>query len=112
MNRPLKGFDQTRFAIFLQAASRRLQTDPFYTTRYDAQHYTAPGLRRIDEATLKSVILLHYPALARSGLMGVNNAFEPWGTTADMRPSEHPLTAYAEWYATTSPGRLTGGARP
>jgi len=111
MNRPLKGFDQTRFAIFLQAASRRLQTDPFYTTRYDAQHYTAPGLARIDEATLKSLLLLHYPELVSSGLTGVNNAFEPWGTTADTAPSEHPLTVDAERYVDKHPGRRAGGTR-
>jgi hypothetical protein len=109
MNRPLRGFDQTRFAIFLQAASRRLQTDPFYTTKYDAQHYTASGLARIDEATLKSVLLRHCPELARSGLMGVNNAFEPWGTTADTHPAEHPLTVYAERYVTKHPGRRAAG---
>ncbi len=106
MNRPLKGFDQTRFAIFLQSASRRLQTDSFYTTKYSAQYYTPEGLRRIDSMTLKAVLLLHFPELATSGLMGVNNAFEPWGTTADMRPSEHPLTDYAERYVTKHPGRL------
>jgi len=108
MNRPLRGFDQTRFAIFLQAASRRLQTDPFYTTKYEAQYYTASGLARIDKTTLKSLLLLHYPELARGGLRGVNNAFEPWGTTADMRPSEHPLTEDAERYVTKYPGRLAG----
>ena len=107
MDRPLKGFDNTRFAVFLQAASRRLQTDPFYTTRYDERHYTAAGLRRIDAATLKSLLLQHNPELRHSGLTGVNNAFEPWGTTADMRPSEHPLTDYAERYVTKYPGRLT-----
>jgi hypothetical protein len=110
-NRPLKGFDQTRFAIFLQAASRRLQTDPFYTTRYDAQHYTEEGLARIDEATLKDLLLLHYPALADGGLTGVNNAFEPWGTTADNAPWEHPLTVEAERYVTKHPGRRAGGTR-
>jgi hypothetical protein len=100
-----------RFAIFLQAASRRLQTDPFYTTRYDAQHYTEAGLARIDEATLKDLLLRHYPALADSGLTAVNNAFEPWGSTADSAPSEHPLTVDAERYVTKHPGRRAGGTR-
>jgi hypothetical protein len=109
-HRPLVGFDQTRFAIFLQAASRRLQTDPFYTTRYDAQHYTANGLARIDDITLKRLLLLHYPTLANSGLIGVNNAFEPWGTNADTAPEEHPLTVDAERYVTKHPGRRAGGA--
>ena len=108
-NRPLCGFDQTRFAIFLQAASRRLQTDPFYTTRYDAQHYTPAGLARIDDITLKRLLLLHYPTLANSGLTGVNNAFEPWGTNADTHPDEHPLTVCAERYVDKHPGRRAGG---
>ena len=106
IDRPLKGFDNTRFAVFLQAATRRLQTDPFYTTKYNERYYTAAGLKRIDAATLKSLLLRHYPELEHSGLKGVNNAFEPWGTTADMRPSEHPLTDHAERYVTKYPGRL------
>lgn len=102
-NRPLHGFDQTRFAIFLQSATRRLQTDPFYTEKYNERYYTKAGLKRIDKATLKCLLLRHYPELKGSGLTRLNNAFEPWGTTADTHPDEHPLTAHAERYRTKHP---------
>jgi hypothetical protein len=92
-NRPLKGFDNTRFAIFLQSATRRLQTDPFFTEKYNERYYTRAGLERIDQMTLKGLLLMHFPGLTKSRLMGVNNAFEPWGTTVATAPDEHPLAA-------------------
>jgi hypothetical protein len=98
-NRPLKGFDNTRFAIFLLAATRRLQTDPFFTEKYNERYYTKAGLERIDRMTLKELLLMHFPDLTKSGLIGVNNAFEPWGTTAATAPHEHPL-ATLERYRT------------
>ena len=50
-------------------------------------------MQLIDEATLKNVLLLHYPELQQSGLASVNNAFEPWRSTVQTAPEEHPLTA-------------------
>jgi hypothetical protein len=85
------GFGETMFQVFVQMASRRLQADPFYTEKYDADHYTQEGLDRIDHTTLKGLLMKHYPDLAKSGLKGVNNAFEPWGTDAKAAPDEHPL---------------------
>jgi len=96
-DRPVRGFDTTRFAVFLQSASRRLQTDPFFTEKYNERYYTKGGLARIDRLTLKKLLFLHFPDLRRTGLMGVRNAFEPWGTTKDTAPREHPL-AFIERY--------------
>jgi hypothetical protein len=97
--RPLRGFDTTRFAIFLQAASRRLQTDPFFTEKYSERYYTKAGLERIDRFTLKTLLLLHFPALRDSRLMSVHNAFEPWGMAKDEdeQRRQHPL-AFIERY--------------
>jgi hypothetical protein len=39
------------------------------------------------------------------------DALEPWGTTADSHPLEHPLTVDAERYVTKHPGRRAGGIR-
>lgn len=97
-DRPLKGFGQTLFAIFVQMASRRLQADPFFTEKFTEQYYSKEGIELVNKATLKDLLLMHYPDLAKSGLTGVNNAFEPWGTTAKTHPEEHPLTAIAEKY--------------
>ncbi|HEX5474458.1 MAG TPA: peroxidase family protein [Vicinamibacterales bacterium] len=95
---PLAGFDNVRFAIFLQIATRRLEVDPFYCEKYNARYYTQEGIDYIDRANFKDMLLRHCPELARTGLAGVNNAFEPWGTTAASAPEEHPLTAFAERY--------------
>jgi len=106
--RPFQGFDDTRFAVFLQEASRRLEADPFFTERWnDPRVYTREMKARITEITMKSLLLHHLPGLARSGLAGVNNAFEPWGTTVHTAPEEHPLSASEEWYANT-PSRHAG----
>ena len=95
---PLAGFDNVRFSIFLQMASRRLEADPFLCEKFSPRYYTPEGIDYIDRATLKDVLLRQFPELGGTGLAGVNNAFEPWGTTAADAPEEHPLTAFAERY--------------
>jgi hypothetical protein len=85
------GFGETLFTIFIQMASRRLHADPFYTEKLNSRYYTETGMALIGKATFKSVLLEHYPQLARAGLDNVENAFEPWGTSAKERPEEHPL---------------------
>ena len=95
---PLAGFDNVRFAIFLQIASRRLEADPFYCEKFNARYYTQEGIDHIDRVNLKDLLLRHCPELADSGLPRVNNAFEPWNTTAAEAPGEHPLTTFAERY--------------
>lgn len=85
------GFGETMFTVFIQMASRRLEADPFYTAKFNARYYTRTGMALVERATLKSVLLQHYPELERYGLGNVENAFEPWGTTAATHPAEHPL---------------------
>ena len=91
------GFGETMFQIFILNATRRLQADRFYTDSYNAEVYTIEGLRWIDNADLKTVILRHHPELASTGLANVKNAFEPWDEPADLerlRPERHPLRAF------------------
>jgi hypothetical protein len=71
------GFSDTAFRVFVLMASRRLKSDRFFTRHYDAQHYTGAGLRWVDDNTMKTVLLRHYPELALS-LAPVDNAFKPW----------------------------------
>jgi hypothetical protein len=87
------GFGETLFQVFILNASRRLQADRFFTECYNAETYTAEGLRWIDESDMKAVLLRHFPELAGTGLAHVINAFEPWDTAeADIgNPSRHPL---------------------
>jgi hypothetical protein len=85
-------FGETMFTVFIQMASRRLQADPFYTEKLDARYYTQAGMDLIERSTLKDIFLQHYPELAATGLARVDNAFEPWGTSAASCPAEHPLS--------------------
>ena len=58
-------------------ASRRLKSDRFFTTHYTPEVYTQVGMDWIDENSMATVLLRHYPELERS-LRGVKNAFAPW----------------------------------
>jgi hypothetical protein len=87
------GFGETLFEIFILNASRRLQADRFFTDCYREEYYTALGLEWVDKASLKEVLLRHYPKLAATGLANVENAFEPWDVGA-LKPERHPLRQF------------------
>jgi hypothetical protein len=74
-------FSDTAFRIFILMASRRLNSDRFFTTDYTAQVYTQAGLDWINDNDMSSVLLRHYPHL-RPALRSVKNAFAPWGKAA------------------------------
>ncbi len=88
------GFGETMFQIFILNATRRLQADRFYTDNYNETTYTKEGLDWVDDATLKKVLLRHYPELAATGLANIANAFEPWDTEQTLDPTRHPLRAF------------------
>lgn len=72
------GFGETLFQVFTLVATRRLQGDRFYTDDYRPEVYTPEGMAWIANATMKSVLLRHYPELGKTGLAKVTNAFYPW----------------------------------
>ena len=72
------GFGETSFQIFILNASRRLMTDRFFTTDYTDEVYTAEGIDWVEDNTMVDIIRRHYPNLA-SSLVGMDNAFKPWG---------------------------------
>jgi hypothetical protein len=74
-------FSDTAFRIFVLMASRRLNSDRFFTTDYNAQIYTQAGLDWIADHDMRSVLLRHYPDL-RTAMRGRGNAFEPWHEAA------------------------------
>ena len=88
------GFGETMFQIFILNASRRLQADRFYTECYNEETYSTEGLEWVDESSLKSVLLRHYPELAKTGLANVENAFEPWDTERELDERRHPLRKF------------------
>ncbi|MFI5979062.1 peroxidase family protein [Streptomyces sp. NPDC051452] len=70
-------FSDTAFRIFVLMASRRLNSDRFLTTAYTPQVYTRTGLDWIENNSMTSVLLRHFPGL-RASLRSVDNAFAPW----------------------------------
>jgi hypothetical protein len=75
------GFSDTAFRIFALMASRRLNSDRFFTTDYTPRVYTQAGLDWINDNDMSTVLLRHFPGLAPS-LHGVKNAFAPWTRTS------------------------------
>jgi hypothetical protein len=71
------GFSDTAFRVFILMATRRLKSDRFFTDDYDAEHYTKAGMQWIDDNSMKTVLLRHFPEL-EPALGPVENAFEPW----------------------------------
>ena len=75
------GFSETAFRIFLLMASRRLKSDRFLSRDYRPEIYTKEGIDWVEDNSMKSVILRHFPSLAFA-LKGIDddNAFKPWKT--------------------------------
>jgi hypothetical protein len=71
------GFSETAFRIFLLMASRRLQSDRFFTTDYNQKVYTRIGLEWIEDVSMSKVIMRHLPQLVPM-LKNSSNAFAPW----------------------------------
>jgi hypothetical protein len=58
-------------------ASRRLNSDRFFTRDFTPEVYTPLGMRWIEENGYASVLLRHFPSL-RPALRGGRNPFAPW----------------------------------
>jgi Animal haem peroxidase len=71
------GFSDTAFRVFILMAARRLKSDRFFTRDYTPEMYTQTGLNWIDENSMVTILLRHYPGLYPA-LRGVENAFTPW----------------------------------
>lgn len=74
-------FSETAFRIFVLMASRRLSSDRFFTDDYRPEVYTPVGLKWIEENSLGTVLLRHFPDL-EPALRGLPHAFAPWRETA------------------------------
>jgi hypothetical protein len=71
------GFSDTAFRIFILMASRRLNSDRFFTTDYTPAVYTQAGMDWINDNSMATVLLRHYPQL-RPAIGALPNAFAPW----------------------------------
>jgi hypothetical protein len=71
------GFSDTAFRIFILMASRRLNSDRFFTNDFTPQVYTPLGFEWINDNGMASILTRYFPALAPS-LHDVKNPFAPW----------------------------------
>lgn len=71
------GFSDTAFRIFILMASRRLNSDRFFTDDFTPTVYTPAGMQWLQDNTMSTVLLRHFPDLAPA-FRGVKNAFAPW----------------------------------
>ena len=96
------GFSDTAFRIFVLMASRRLNSDRFFTTDYTPEVYSQAGMDWIRDNTMSTVLLRHFPSLAPS-LQGVKNAFAPWTRVSDTQTRvSDPQTAEQQAAATVA----------
>jgi hypothetical protein len=71
------GFSDTAFRVFILMASRRLESDRFFTRDYTPETYTPAGLDWVESNSMRTVLLRHFPVLEAT-LTGVENPFAPW----------------------------------
>jgi Animal haem peroxidase len=70
-------FSDTAFRIFILMASRRLNSDRFFTKDFRPEVYSPTGLNWVRDNDMRTVLLRHFPEL-RPALRGSDNAFAPW----------------------------------
>jgi hypothetical protein len=73
------GFSDTAFRVFILMASRRLKSDRFFTRDYRPEVYTQAGLDWVEDSSMRTVLLRHFPEL-EPALRGVKNPFAPWAS--------------------------------
>jgi hypothetical protein len=71
------GFSDTAFRVFILMASRRIESDRFFTVDYRPEIYTQAGLDWVEANSMRTLLLRHFPQL-EPALRGVSNVFQPW----------------------------------
>lgn len=71
------GFSETAFRIFILMASRRLNSDRFFTSDYRPEIYTEEGIMWVRNASMAGILKRHFPQLGPA-MDGVDNPFAPW----------------------------------
>ena len=70
-------FSDTAFRIFILMASRRLNSDRFFTVDFRPEVYSPAGLQWVRDNDMRTVLLRHFPEL-RPAMARSDNAFAPW----------------------------------
>ena len=81
------GFSETAFRIFVLMASRRLKSDRFIATQWNAETYTKEGFHWVQYTTMKDVLVRHFPELGPT-LKKSKNVFAPWAQQAESKKYE------------------------
>jgi hypothetical protein len=79
------GISDTAFRLFILMASRRLKSDRFFTKDYTPEIYSRAGIDWVENNTMRTVLLRHYPALAPA-LYDRENVFTPWHDVRNPPP--------------------------
>jgi Animal haem peroxidase len=74
-------FSDTAFRIFILMASRRLNSDRFFTGSFTDEVYTSEGMTWIADNTMRTVLVRHCPDLETT-VAQLPNAFAIWDRTA------------------------------
>lgn len=74
-------FSDTAFRIFIVMASRRLNSDRFFTSDFTSEVYTPVGMKWIQDTDLSAVLRRHCPDLWPA-LDGLPHAFAPFKSAA------------------------------
>lgn len=91
------GFSDTAFRVFILMASRRLESDRFFTRDFCPRVYTPAGMDWINQNTMRTVLLRHFKSL-EPALRGVKNPFTPWMAVNDQTLDDPPATpTYVKW---------------
>ena len=76
-------FSDTAFRIFILMASRRLNSDRFFTDSFTDEVYTPEGMTWIADNTMRSVLARHCPDLEPT-MTKLPNAFGIWDRAAEV----------------------------
>jgi Animal haem peroxidase len=87
-------FSDTAFRIFVLMASRRLESDRFFTRDFRPEVYTELGMTWIHGNSLRTLLLRHFPEL-EPALRDVKNPFAPWPMVSPPPLAARPAPAGA-----------------
>ncbi len=91
------GFSDTAFRVFILMASRRLESDRFFTCDFNTDIYTPAGMDWINQNSMRTVLLRHFKSL-EPALRGVKNPFTPWAAVNGQTLDDAPATpTYVKW---------------
>lgn len=78
------GFSDTAFRIFILMASRRLNSDRFFTKDFTPEVYSPVGYDWVQGNGMTTVLLRHFPEL-RPAMREIANAFQPWNPVRERQ---------------------------